>query len=66
MRQWIVEQAVDIRKRFFLTSHFSAYDRQDGNSYTGVDNALQKLAEGDWEVDGGGIDYYDSFQNKKH
>ncbi|KAJ3636330.1 hypothetical protein Zmor_008714 [Zophobas morio] len=64
MRQWIVEQAVDIRKRFFLTSHFSAYDRQDGNSYTGVDNALQKLAEGDWEVDGGGIDYYDSFRIK--
>ncbi|KAJ3616572.1 hypothetical protein Zmor_011829 [Zophobas morio] len=57
MRLWLVKQATDLKKRLQLTAHFSMYDRQDGNTYTGVDNALQKLVEGDWEIDGTGIDY---------
>ncbi|KAJ3617301.1 hypothetical protein Zmor_008828 [Zophobas morio] len=65
LRQWIVEQATNLKKRFKIATHFSLYNRQDGNTYTGVDNALQKLAEGDWQVDGSGIDYYEDYKIKE-
>ncbi|KAJ3634443.1 hypothetical protein Zmor_019076 [Zophobas morio] len=64
LREWLVSLATNLEKRFMLASHFSAYNRQDGNTYTGVDNALQKLVEGDWSLDGSGINYYNNSKIK--
>lgn len=47
LKTWIVNQLADsIAMKAFL-KHFSIYNRQDGPSYTGVDNIVKKMVEGD-------------------
>ncbi|AWK13863.1 DUF6543 domain-containing protein [Candidatus Fukatsuia symbiotica] len=46
---WVLERARDSHKRAELASHFSLYNRQDGNTYCGVDTALRELAQNRWD-----------------
>lgn len=48
LQTWVLEQARDRKQRAQLVSHFSLYLRQDGKTYSGVDSALQGLADGRW------------------
>ncbi|HFG2041747.1 TPA: DUF6543 domain-containing protein [Vibrio cholerae] len=49
LRSYLVQQLKKPLERKALAQHFGLYDRQDGASYTGVDNALKGLADGSWE-----------------
>ncbi|WP_397379162.1 dermonecrotic toxin domain-containing protein [Pseudomonas sp.] len=48
VRSYIVRHLKEPVERAALARHFSLYDRQDGVSYTGLDNALKGLADGSW------------------
>ncbi|ENM3734136.1 hypothetical protein NTE30_001637 [Vibrio cholerae] len=48
VRNYLVQQLKNTSERNAFAQHFSLYDRQDGSSYTGVDNALKGLADGSW------------------
>lgn len=48
VRNYLVQQLKKTSERKAFAQHFSLYDRQDGTSYTGVDNALKGLADGSW------------------
>lgn len=49
VRSYIVRNLKRPVERAALARHFSLYDRQDGVSYTGLDNILKGLADGSWE-----------------
>lgn len=48
LRSYLVQQLKKPLERKALAQHFGLSDRQDGASYTGVDNALKGLADGSW------------------
>lgn len=47
LRAWVAGQLGEPKSQEAFRKHFSLYDRQDGISYTGVDNILKKMAAGD-------------------
>ncbi|WP_337064994.1 dermonecrotic toxin domain-containing protein [Rouxiella badensis] len=48
LNNWVLQQVRHDGKRQSLLEHFSLYDRQDGQTYSGVYTALKGLASGDW------------------
>ncbi|HDR9512217.1 TPA: hypothetical protein QDC03_007485 [Burkholderia cepacia] len=57
-RDWVAKQGSTPETREVFAKHFSLYKRQDGNSFSGVDNYLKNLGSGEWIANDSSINKY--------